>query len=345
MHGGDIYNNRVELDHSVNLNPFFDTGDRGDPAGVYPDIDQTKLRCAIAASEGVGPENVFAGCGASQLLMAAAYAVKPKCALLIEPCFAGYRYVLESLGDCAIKRYYLREEDGFALTDEILASLSSGVDALFIADPNNPTGRNIDEGLLKRILGASRTHGITVVLDESFYTLSEGYRSDRSAGLIGEFDNLVIVRSYTKSFALPGVRMGCVISSGANIEKIRRHLPEWNLPAHTEEVIKECVGKWNDDLYERSIRLIETERKFLAEKLSDLGFTVFTSDTTFILFKGPADLYEKLLDRNVLIRNCDDYEGLGRGYYRIAVRRHEDNVRLINEIASVTAKGGNTDIE
>lgn len=345
MHGGDIYNNRVVLDHSVNLNPYFDTGDGADPARLYPDTDQSELRKIIASSENVEPENVFSGCGASELLMAAAYAFKPKCALFIEPCFTGYRHVVGALGDCVIKRYYLRDEDGFALTEGFAGALSSDVDMIFIADPNNPTGRNIDNALLIKIFDRARELGITVLLDESFYPLSRGYDSRRSAGFIREYENLVIIRSYTKTFALPGIRMGCVVSSSENIEKIRAHLPEWNLPAHTEEVMKECVGKWNKEIYEGSMRLIETERVFLSDELSRLGFTVYPSDTAFILFKGPEGLYEKLLEQGVLIRNCDDYDGLGSGYYRIAVRRHDENVRLAGAIRSIVPGGVETGFE
>ena len=88
------------------------------------------------------------------------------------------------------------------------------------------------------------------------------------------------------------------------------------------------------------MKMIETGRSFLGDELTRLGFTVFDSDTNFILIKGPEGLYEKLLKRHILIRNCDDFEGLGRGFYRIAVRRQEDNAKLADAIRSVISRDG-----
>ena len=330
MHGGDIYNNSVDIDFSVNLNPYADSRDED---RAYPDIEQTRLRKALSEFEGVGYENVFAGCGASQLLMAVALAVRPKTALLIEPCFSGYAHVLAACPGCSVRRVFLKEEGSFALTGDILDSLTDDVDLLFLADPGNPTGRNIAPDLLIRILDRAKDHGISVVLDDSFYTLSEWYVQDGRAGLVERYPGLYIIRSFTKSFALPGIRMGYVMSSAENIKRIRMYLPEWNLPALSEESMLSCIaGSKDGHFYEDSVRMIRKERQFLAEKLSELGFTVFDSDTVFLLIKGREGIYEELLKDGILIRKCDDFGGLDGRFYRIAVREREDNVRLIDAL-------------
>ena len=343
MHGGDIYNNRVDHDFSVNLNPYQDDEvlkrikeayTIGVNAGKrYPDIDQKSLRRALSEYEGVDPECIFAGSGASQLLMAAVAAIGPKCALLTEPSFSGYRYVLSANGGCRIKQHFLKEEDGFELTPDVPECLTDDVDVMFLTDPNNPTGRNIDEQLLHRILDKASDNNTAVVLDESFYTISEGYGPGRSARLIAEYPGLFIIRSFTKSFALPGIRMGYVLSSSGGTEKIRKHLPEWNLPSLSEEVMKECAKILQDDVfYDRSMDLIGKERDFLGRELTGLGFTVFDSDTLFLLIKGREGIYEKLLAEGVLIRKCDDFEGLDGHFYRIAVKDHEENVHLVETL-------------
>ena len=351
MHGGDIYNNRVDLDLSVNLNPYTDEKIRKrlekaytaglDAGAKYPDIDQTGLRNALSEYEGVAPECIFAGSGASQMLMAAVTAINPRCALLTEPSFSGYRHALDAIvrdegGSghfCEIRQHFLKEEDGFALTADVLGQLTDDVDVLFLTDPNNPTGRNIDRDLLFRILDKAVEKNIDVVLDESFYTISEGYDRGRSVRLIAEYDNLFIIRSFTKSFALPGVRMGYVLSSPDRIAKLRGHLPEWNLPALSEAVMEECARISRDEIfYDRSMDLIRKERGFLSKELSERGFTVFDSDAVFLLVKGREGLYEKLLDKGILIRRCDDFEGLDPRFYRIAVRTHEENVHLIETL-------------
>lgn len=330
MHGGDIYNNSVDIDFSVNLNPY--ARSRSEDR-AYPDIEQKRLREALAASENVGSQNVFAGCGASQLLMAAALAIRPQTALLIEPCFSGYAHVLEACPGCSIRRVFLKEEDGFALTGDVLESLTDDVDLLFLADPGNPSGRNIDEKLLIRILDSAKDHGISVILDDSFHTLSDGYAPAGRAGLIERYPELFVIRSFTKSFALPGIRMGYVISMAENIEKIRKHLPEWNLPAPAQESMLECIKESRDGrFYEESLKMIRKERQILSEKMSELGFKVFDSNTVFLLIKGREGIYEELLKDGILIRKCDDFCGLDAHFYRVAVRTHEDNEKLINAL-------------
>ncbi len=348
MHGGDIYNNRVDFDFSVNLNPYTDEKVREclkkaymagiDAGGRYPDTDQSGLRKALSEYEGIKSECIFAGSGASQLLMAAVAAISPRCVLLTEPSFSGYRYALASIGNgdgadkcgCGIRQHFLNEENGFALTEDILDCMTDDVDVMFLTDPNNPTGRNIDEELLGRILDKAAGKHIQVVLDESFYTISDGYDRIRSARLVTKYGNLLIIRSFTKSFALPGVRMGYVLASPDCISKIRMHLPEWNLPALSGALMEECANISKDGAYyEVSREFIQKERKYLAGKLSELGFTVFDSDTVFLLVKGKEGLYEKLLERGILIRRCDDFEGLDARFYRIAVKTHKENVHLV----------------
>lgn len=348
MHGGDIYNNRVDLDFSVNLNPYTNEEIRNslekafkaglEAGGRYPDIDQTILRKALSEYEGVDSECVFAGSGASQLLPATVAAIGPMCALFIEPSFSGYRHALGAIS-CEIRQHFLREEDGFVLTDGVLKQMTDDVDVLFLTDPNNPTGRNIDEDLLGRILDKASEKHISVVLDESFFTISEGYDHGRSARFVAKYDNLFIIRSFTKSFALPGIRMGYVLSSPEGIRRIRRHLPEWNLSSLSEAVMEECAGISMDDrFYEGSGELIGKEREYLVGMLSKLDFTVFDSDTVFLLVKGKEGLYEKLLENGILIRKCDDFEGLDAHFYRIAVKDHKDNVHLIDTMKRIVPK-------
>ena len=357
MHGGDIYNNRVDHDHSVNLNPYLtdpkcrDTDGYSESVkkmlrdaqleglelgGLYPDPEQKRLREELGKLDGVGSECVLAGCGASQLLMAICSALYPKTALLAEPSFSGYKYALKASGASCIKQHFLREEDGFLLTEDILQSLSDDIDVLFLTDPNNPTGKNIDGKLLGGILDTARRKNIYVIVDESFYTISDAFCNGRSRELIGRYDNLFIIRSFTKSFSLPGIRMGYVIAAPQHIAKIREKLPEWNLPALSEKVMLACAKISEDGrMFERSARLIRSERDYLSRRLTDLGFKVYDSDTVFLLVKGPAGLYEKLLERGILIRKCDDFKGLesaavafGSDFYRIAVKDHEENVHL-----------------
>lgn len=334
-HGGDIYRNTVHTDLSVNLNPEGTPAPLTEAAGegirlasVYPDTEQEAVRSAIAAADGVNMECVFAGNGASELILASVRAVNPKTALLIEPCFSGYRRALESLPSCEIREMFLREEEDFMLTDEIIKFMSGGADMVFITDPWNPTGRRIGGRLLMRILEEALRKHIYVLLDQSFYLLSEGIKGDpdpESSDLIDRYDNLIIIRSYTKLFSLPGIRMGYVLSCAENVNAIRRQLPEWNLSSVSASVMKagaEYLMKMRDDgIMFPDTAMIAGRRAALADGLRAGGYRVYPSDTVYLLFRAEEDLGERLLEKGILIRDCSDYRGLGKGFFRVAVKR------------------------
>ncbi len=345
MHGGYITDDAY-IDFSVSLNPYRSReaesaleealSEAGNMFGTYPDIDQKDVRTAIAGFEGVGSDRVIAGNGSSEILLASVRAISPKCALLIEPCFGGYSYVLNSLGECRIKRYFLSEENGFALTEEVLDVITEDIDLVLLCDPWNPTGKNIEDGLIRKVLERAYEVGSKVVLDRSFFMLSDKslkYTSENTGKLCKEFPNLIIVNSFTKFFSLPGIRMGYAISCTESVKMLKNQLPEWNLPTLSNTLMSRLAAIVQDsDFHKKSLDLIKTERTFLQKKLSDLGIKVYESETNFILIKTHKDTYEKLFDKKIVIRRCDDFEGLGEGFFRIAVRGHEDNLKLLDAL-------------
>lgn len=343
-HGGDIYNNSVEMDFSVNLNPL------GPPAKVtqvlekaiekapfYPDIEQREVRSVIARGEGIDISNVYAGNGASEIIMALVRAVNPGKALLFEPGFSGYEYALNAAG-CHIEHHLLCEKNGFVMKEEDIEALTDDLDIIFICDPGNPVGRNIEDDVIVSILDKTRECGIIVCLDESFFLMSDkSQRGDvlKRSELVERYENLVIIRSLTKILAMPGIRMGYVLSQPENIRRIRAQLPEWNLSVTSEACIRAGAELLHEtDFLQRTIEEIRTGRNYLTQELRNIGFTVFDSDTGFILFKGPEDLYERLLKKQILIRDCSDFKGLNKGFYRIAVKNQEENSRLIQALRS-----------
>ena len=348
-HGGDIYRNKVNIDFSVNLNPL-GTPERVKAAvaesigraSFYPDIMQEEVRNVIAGALGIDKSLVYAGSGASELIMALVRAARPKKALLFEPAFSGYEYALEAVG-CEIQRHYPGEEKSFALTCDDIAAIEDDCDMVFVCDPSNPSGQGIDDGVLTAVLDKAAKMNACVCLDESFFLLSDK-AAEENAGmrdkLAEEHKNLIIVRSLTKILAMPGIRMGYVLASPDIIGRISRQLPEWNLSVCCEAGIKAGIKEiYETDFVGRTVEMIKRERKTLADGLTELGLKVFGSDTSFLLIKGPVDLYQKLLKRGILIRDCRDYSGLGKGYYRIAVRSHEDNCRLLITLRELKTRG------
>ncbi len=353
-HGGNIYNKTVDIDFSVNLNPYKLSGsleqsirdaiDDGIRDAIhYPDPAQAKVRAAISEAEKVPADCICAGSGASELIFAVTDLVDPKTALIIEPGFGGYAHALSSRRDCKVRRYILDENDGFEAGDEVADEITDEVDIIFVQDPINPTGRNINGTILDKILEKANKCGSTVLIDRSFYMLSEASLSPDSKmfeNYVNKHNNIFIVNSYTKSFALPGLRMGYVMSTKDNIRSLFTHLPEWNLSSVASSVMTKCAKITADTAYlKESVSFIAKERAYLEDELKRLGFKVFESDTVFILFKDEGGaykgLYDTLLEGGILIRKCDNFKGLDRNYYRVAVRSRADNEKLTAAIRKI----------
>ncbi len=341
-HGGDIYRNKVNMDFSVNLNPLGIRDEMKsaliaslDRCEEYPDQEQRIIREKIATEEGLDYGNVFAGSGASELIPAIIRSIAPDNALIFAPSYTGYGRALDSAGVDICYHNTLKESD-FDLTMEDLSSITYRTGLVFLCDPINPTGKNIKADVLEEAIRKAANAGAKVILDESFYLMSERCRNSfrsKSIDLLKQYDNLYILRSFTKIFSVPGIRAGVVFASHEAIKEIASQLPEWNLPVTSEAAISAGYDLLKNKAFLReTLDVIKSGRDYLTENLRSFGFKVYDSDTSFVLFEGPAGLKEKLLDNGILIRECGDYEGLGEGFYRIAVRNEKENKELIDRI-------------
>lgn len=342
-HGGDIYNNRVDIDYSVNLNPegipyevkvaIVDTLEN---INKYPDMDSAYLRDLIAGNNNVSRDEVVITSGASEAIMAAVRVISPNKALLIEPSFYGYRHALEAVSCKEIVQY--RAGCDYLIGEDLFDMIDSSVDVIFINNPNNPTGRLIDDALFFRILDKARTVGTKVILDESFYYMSAAVvdRYNREIGrLLKEYEGLYIIRSYTKLFAIPGVRAGYVLSNSSNCVKLTSQLPEWNVSEFAKRASITCERIMNEEYVGKVYRYIVKERKFLKRGLESYGLKTHESDTCYFLVEANTELYAKLLDRKILVRDCSNFDSLCQGTFRLAVKDHESNVRLLEVIGEI----------
>ena len=340
-----MYRNEVRLDFSVNLNPFdmpqsvlgaIQTG--LSEIHQYPDPKQQKLREGIAAleagsfgPEGADPDNIICGNGASELIMAAVHAVMPKKALITAPCYAGYAVALKA-ADAEVTEYRLKEGLDYELDGEFLECINKDTNMVFIGDPNNPNGKLIRPDLKKAVAAKCEECGAVLVVDECFYPLT-----DAQSGCSHITDSALHLRAFTKTFAVPGIRIGYMLSRNiAMLDKIRKHLPEWNVSRIAERTGEAAAKVLTEtDYLEKSVQMISRERGFLAEKLSELGIKVYPGDTNYLLIRSLPDLYDRLLAKGIMIRRCSNFSGLDDTYYRIAVRRHEDNEELIRTLEEV----------
>ena len=338
-HGGGQYGQPVRLDFSVNTNPL------GTPPAVmraveasagrlhqYPDPCCRALVAALAAYEGVPEAYILCGCGAAELIFAYCAALRPRRALELAPTFSEYAAALEAVG-CQVERYALRPEDGFAVGEGFLQALErTGCDTVFLCNPNNPTGRLIRPEVLEDACGVCVRRGIRLFVDECFLPLSSGGQSLK--GRLADMPSLFLLKALTKSHAMAGLRLGyCLSGDGTLLEAMSRQSQPWNVPLPAQEAGVAALGE--RDYLEAALRLIDTERVWLRRELEGLGLSVCPSQANFLLFRSGRELYAPLLERGVLIRDCANYHGLGQGWYRVAVKRREENQALVNALSAV----------
>ena len=332
-HGGDIFEREILFDFSANLNPL------GMPESVknalrksisewerYPDPFCRSLVKKLSERENFAPENIVCGNGAADLIFRIVQAVKPKKAVVCAPSFSEYSKALTQNGS-EISAYFLSEKNGFTLDENILEMLDESVRMLILCTPNNPTGQTIDGGLLHRICERCEANDIVFLCDECFIDFT------KNAAHAEQFmnPNVVVLKAFTKIFAMAGLRLGYALFGDAKLaESVRKSGQFWSVSAPAQTAGEAAFDEKN--YLEITLKLIKNEREFLTEKLRNFGFKVYPSEANFILFYTELPLDEMLLKEKILIRNCANFDGLEQGYFRTAVRSHEENSALVSAI-------------
>ena len=348
MHGGNIYGNEIEYDFSVNLNPL------GPPKSVqdalvaalnhveeYPNPEYRELRRGLANYWQLAEEQLVPGNGASELIPGIIRTLSPKNCMVTAPCYSGYETALSAAAPSSrIHRIPLRAEDDFTLPENICQEIARvQPNLLILTNPNNPNGKRISANRLREIADACRMAGTLLLVDECFLALSGGDEDSLIHCIRSEVLPAVVLRAFTKTFAIPGVRLGYAVCSALMAERIRRELPEWNLSVFAQyagTAALEAAAGGTSGYLAASVEMIAREREYLTAELESLGFRVFPSDANYILFQSQdRELHQKLLDKGILIRDCRDYHGLTAGFYRTAVRTHRENTALLRCLRNI----------
>ena len=273
-------------------------------------------------------EEILCGNGAAELFFAAVQAVWPQKALVIAPSFSEYEEALRSVG-AEVEYYYLCEEDNFQIREDYVDKLSEEIDMIFLCNPNNPTGQTIDRDRLIKILDRCKKQNIVVILDECFLEFLDEPNRYEMSDLRGEYPNLLIIKAFTKIFSMPGLRLGYAISSNQDIlEEMSWKLQQWNVSVPAQMAGVAALEKPKE--YIRQTReYVSGQREYMRNIMKMMGYVVFASKANYLFFKGRPGLEKEALEAGFLIRDCQNYEGLSEGFYRIAVRTKEENERLI----------------
>jgi threonine-phosphate decarboxylase len=347
MHGGDVWQVAEEfgispqeiLDFSANINPLGlpprarerlarDASDSR-LLSFYPDPSARILRNALSERLGVPAESIVVGPGAEALLAPILRCLQPRRALIPMPAFSEYRRVCEQQR-IEVAPFLLERSELFRTPVDRLSAERG--DLIFLNNPHNPTGAIVEAHQVRRIRDTA-----TFLLDEAFidYAPHASLARDAAAG-----PGLVVLRSLTKFYGCPALRVGYAIAHPETIRQIESMSPTWPV---TQLAIDALAAAVEDREFEQaSLRENSIARKILSESLSALGMFVFPSTANYLFIELPADMpaaaklrHDLIAKHRILIRNCDSYEGLAPGrYVRVAVRSPEDNQRLIQAVAA-----------
>lgn len=344
-HGGDwagfaLAHGYPPLDFSANISPL------GVPPGVqaalreaagqadrYPDPLCRELRAALSDREGVPAEHILCGNGAADLIFRSVLAQRPHRALVTAPTFAEYEAALETVG-CAVEHFLLRVKKSFALDERFLDAITPETDMVFLCEPNNPTGVTTGSALLTRILERCRENGTLLVLDECFIDFLDAPEAHTRKTDLAEFPNLLLLKAFTKLYAMAGVRLGYALCADTDfLERMRRAGQPWAVSSLAQAA---GMAALRETEYARRVRgITASERPWLMRQMTGLGLRVIPGEANYLLFQSHCPLIEQMEQRGILLRNCENYVGLDETWYRTAVRTRTDNQRLVEALREV----------
>lgn len=346
-HGGDWAGYRAAygrdpLDFSANVSPL------GLPEGVakaitaslptadrYPDPLCRDLRAKLSLSENVPAGWLLCGNGAADLIFRLVLAEKPRTALVTAPTFAEYAAALETAG-CTVERHFLTEENDFVVTETILDAVHPDTDMVFLCQPNNPTGQVTPLAMVQKLLHRCADCGAVLVVDECFLDFLAARDALTAKTVLRDAPNLIILKAFTKLYAMAGVRLGYALcSDAALLDKMRAAGQPWAVSGLAQAA---GLAALEETAYADSVRtLIADQRPRMAAGLRALGLRVVDGQANYLLFRAPADFGAKLRRHGAVVRGCGNYPGLDETWYRTAVRTQKENEQLLKIMREVLA--------
>jgi cobyric acid synthase CobQ/L-threonine-O-3-phosphate decarboxylase len=332
------------LDFSANINPL------GPPEGFrpaidaaigdlvhYPDPDCTGLTEAFCAQYGVRPEEVLMGNGSTELLFVLPGVLGKGRALVPVPSYVDYARAA-ALAGLTVELLPLKAEGGFVPDLSGIEALLRGDEALFLGHPNNPTGRSLPAGALREI--AVRHPRTDFIVDEAFTDFIPGLETLIASG---RPENVLVLKSLTKFYAMPGIRLGALVAGADRIALIRDRIPPWSVNGLAQAAGAEALR--DRDYARETCRFVAEQREELQAALGALpDLTVYPGEANFLLLRSdraglPApEIARRLLADGIAVRVCDNFAGLDDRFFRVAVRTREENERLAGALAEVLGK-------
>jgi threonine-phosphate decarboxylase len=361
VHGGDV--DRVArtygvspdrlIDFSANINPMGPptralrrlAREVIDPRRLmqYPDPDYTQLRSALAARLRVPARGLTIANGSVALIGALVRALAPRASVLVTPAFGEYQRALRASGS-RVHLFPLPAAHGFALgVDALLNAFYEHRPTLCaLTNPHNPSGALTTRSELRRLVDGARRAKVQLIVDEAFidYAPTESLVAEAA-----QSDHLVVLRSLTKFYGMPALRVGYAVSSPRSAARMAAELPPWPVTTLAASAAVEAIQ--DREYARRTLAAAGTERTWLSQALGARGVTVYPSAANFLLLRLPASAPTStrvrarlIADHRLVVRDCRSFDGLSSGrFIRVAVRHRADNARLVRALESVLKRG------
>ena len=356
FHGGNVW--KVAEKHKIPVDQLIDFSISTNPLGApekalesirqhlnlihhYPDPNPKWLLEALAKSVGVKPNNIVVGNGSTELiyLFNEVFLENGYEAVIPVPTFSEYKAAIERFGGNMLF-INCDPANNFKLNlEELENSITKKTRIIFLCNPNSPTGLLYEKGDILRIIKLAAEENVLVFVDEDYIDFVDDGKRYSMAEYVNEYNNLFVLRSLTKFFGLAGVRIGFGIGSPELVKILKRVIMPWSVNSLAMFAAAEAV---KDTVFIKRTRLLVSKsRREMQEMFRAIPWLkVYPSETNFLLSEiiqgdvTSTQLNEGLAKKGLLIRDCKDFDGLNNRFFRVTVRRPQENKKLIEEIKS-----------
>jgi threonine-phosphate decarboxylase len=346
LHGGDVWDNPDVNDYSSNVNPL------GPPPRLRdyiieaatdlhcsPDDSCSRLKEAIASHYDLDTDNIAVGAGSAELirLFAEVFISPGDKVVMPRPIFSEYGFGCRLMG-ARLVDHILPEEHGFAPDVSDLIAQLDGAKAVYICNPNNPTSRMMDRKDLLDIVDEAARKGTVVFLDETLLELSTRSRELSLVNEVEGHENLFIIRSFTKSFAMPGLRVGYGFGPKDMLRYIEAGRLTWNLGTIEQRVATRLMEEEQEHVA-RAVRMLEEEKRRMHARVEEIMGKVPLPDSYFFfaplysLGISSPEFRRYMLRHGILVRDCSSFGGCCSNYTRFCIKTPGSNDEFLDALS------------
>lgn len=348
LHGGNL--ERAMERYDISLDEIIDFSANINPLGISPKIKEVLVKsidqlsrypdpeCKEAKKEisryfKIDYENIILGNGSTELIYLIVQTLKAKKVLIPIPTFCEYERALNN-NNVSINFYKLKEKQEFAISINEIISQLAGIDLTFLCNPNNPTGTFFNKKEILILVREIQKRKIFLVLDEAFIDL---YEEDSFIKEVKNYDHLIVLRSLTKFYGLPGLRIGFGAGSSKLIKELEIQKIPWSVNCLAQIAVREMLR--DEKFISKSRSFLLKEKEFFYQELSNIeGLKVYKPSSNFIFIKllgniSSEGLIDQLAKKGILIRDCSNFRGLEKEkFIRVAVRTRKENLKLLEQL-------------